>query len=83
MTAPPAPPIADEYPVRDVRFVNGRTRHRTKRPDGEQWWELLEAACGKTGYLCTGYTAGAVRDCRGCVRATGGQTSNHDTEGTR
>lgn len=69
MTAPPAPSVADEFPIRGVRFVNGRTGHRTKRPDGERWWDLLEAACGKTGYLCRGYTLGPIRECPGCTRA--------------
>jgi hypothetical protein len=71
VTAPPAPTLAELYPIRDVRFVNGRTHHRTKRPDDERWWELLEAACGKTGYLCRGYPGGAIRECRGCARAVG------------
>jgi hypothetical protein len=41
----PAPLLADQFPVRGVRFTNGRTGHRTRRPEGEQWWTLLEAAC--------------------------------------
>lgn len=69
MTAPPAPTVAEQYPVRDVRFVGGRTHHRTRRPEDERWWDLLEAACGKTGYLCRGYPNGAIRPCRGCARA--------------
>lgn len=79
MTAPPAPSVADLYPIRGVRFVNGRTHHRTKRPDGEQWWELLEAACGKTGYLCSGYSSGTVRDCRGCQKVVEAQTVKETT----
>jgi len=71
MTAPPAPSIAEEFPIRDVRFVNGRTHHRTKRPDGERWWDLLEAACGKSGFLARGYPGGAIKPCRGCQRAIG------------
>ena len=67
MTAP-APSIADEYPAR-VRFVNGRTRHRVRRPEEQRWWELLHAACGKSGLLASGYVVGAVGECRGCVRA--------------
>jgi hypothetical protein len=69
VTAPPAPTLAELYPIRDVRFVNGRTHHRTRRPDDERWWDLLEAACGKTGWLATGYSLGAIRECRGCARA--------------
>jgi hypothetical protein len=79
VTAPPAPSVADLYPICDVRFVNGRTHHRTRRPDDEQWWELLEAACGKTGYLCTGYTNGTVRACRGCEKAVEAQASKETT----
>jgi hypothetical protein len=69
MTAPPAPTIAEQYPILNVRFVNGRTHHRTRRPDDERWWDLLEAACGKTGWLARGYTTGTVRECTGCARA--------------
>lgn len=69
MTAPPAPTVAELYPIENVRFVNGRTHHRTRRPVDERWWDLLEAACGKTGYLCRGYPLGAIRECRGCTRA--------------
>ncbi|MFF4346795.1 hypothetical protein [Streptomyces sp. NPDC001530] len=65
----PAPTIADEFPIHRVRFVNGRTWHRTRRPDDERWWDLLEAACGKTGYLASGYTLGTITECRGCRRA--------------
>ena len=68
MTAP-AVPLAEQHPIRGVRFVNGRTHHRTRRPDGERWWDLLHAACGKTGYLRRGYTNGAIRECRGCAKA--------------
>lgn len=71
MTAP-AVPLAEQYPIRNVRFVNGRTSHRTRRPDDERWWDLLHAACGKSGYLCRGYPNRPVRDCRGCERAVGG-----------
>lgn len=74
MTAP-APSVADEYPIKNVRFVNGRTHHRTRRPDDERWWDLLHAACGKTGYLADGYSLGNVRDCRGCAKAIDNQTS--------
>jgi hypothetical protein len=69
VTAPPAPTVAELYPIENVRFVNGRTHHRTKRPVDERWWDLLEAACGKTGWLATGYSLGAIRECRGCARA--------------
>jgi hypothetical protein len=65
----PAPTLAELYPIENVRFVNGRTHHRTKRPDDERWWDLLEAACGKTGFLCRGYPGGRIRPCRGCTRA--------------
>jgi len=60
--------LAVEFPIRDVRFVGGRTRHRVQRPDDQQWWQLLEAACGKTGFLASGYMVGAVGECRRCSR---------------
>jgi len=65
----PAPTIAEQFPIKKVRFVNGRTRHRTRRPEDERWWDLLEAACGKTGYKTDAYVFGEVRDCRGCETA--------------
>lgn len=68
MTAP-AVSAADEYPCRGVRFINGRTEHRVKRPDDNRWWDLLYAACGKTGYKTDAYTFGTIRDCRGCEAA--------------
>jgi hypothetical protein len=61
--------MAELYPIKQVRFVKGRTYHRTKRPDDERWWDLLEAACGKTGYLERGFPLGAITPCRGCVKA--------------
>ncbi|MEU1443101.1 hypothetical protein [Streptomyces mirabilis] len=73
MTAP-APTLADEYPIENVRFVNGRTWHRTRRPVDERWWDRLEAACGKTGYRCRGYPGGAITQCRGCAKAVGDNT---------
>lgn len=75
MTAP-APPIADQYPIERVRFVNGRTYHRTRRPEDERWWDLLEAACGKTGHLARGYTTGAITACRGCQTVVGDEKEN-------
>jgi hypothetical protein len=71
----PAPPAADEFPIRQVRFVGGRTHHRTRRPDDERWWDLLEAACGKTGYLARGYPMGAIKECGGCRKAVGDEES--------
>lgn len=65
---------ADEFPIRNVRFVNGRTRHRVRRPDDNRWWDLLEAACGKTGYKTDAYTIGAIRDCVGCETAANTET---------
>lgn len=71
MTAPPAPSVAEQFPVKNVRFVNGRTRHRTRRPVDQRWQEdPLEAACGKTGWLARGYPNGVIRECPGCARAT-------------
>ncbi|MDH6448196.1 hypothetical protein M2155_000604 [Streptomyces sp. SAI-119] len=67
--AAPAPTVAEQFPCRGVRFVNGRTEHRTKRPRDNRWWDLLEAACGKTGYKTDAYTFGTIRDCRGCAQA--------------
>lgn len=64
----PAPTVAELYPIRNVRFVGGRTHHHTKRPEDERWWDLLEAACGKTGSLARGYLGGVVRECGGCAR---------------
>jgi hypothetical protein len=70
MTAPLAPTMAEQFPVRDIRFVNGRTSHRTRRPVDNRWYEdPLEAACGKTGWLARGYPGGAIRECPRCVRA--------------
>lgn len=66
---------ADEFPAA-VRFVNGRTRHRVRVPDGQRWWDLLHAACGKRGYKTDAYVFGKVRDCRGCVRAVGAEQQN-------
>lgn len=71
MTTPPAPSPADEFPVKGVRFVNGRTEHRVRRPVDNRWWDLLQAACGKTGYKTDAYTFGAISPCRGCERAVG------------
>lgn len=67
---------AEEFPIRKVRFVNGRTWHRTRRPDDNRWWDLLEAACGKTGYKTDAYTFGAITPCRGCERATAADQPN-------
>jgi hypothetical protein len=75
MTAP-TPTLADQYPIGGVRFVNGRTRHRVRRPEEQRWWELLYAACGKSGFQATGYVVGAVRECRGCARAVGAEQAN-------
>jgi hypothetical protein len=61
--------MAELYPIKRVRFVNGRTYHRTRRPADNRWWDLLEAACGKTGYKTDAYTFGAITACRGCQRA--------------
>jgi hypothetical protein len=70
VTAKPAPTTAEQYPARDIRFVNGRTYHRTRRPVDNRWYEdQLEAACGKTGWLARGYPSGAIRECPGCERA--------------
>jgi hypothetical protein len=70
MTAPPAPSIAEQFPVRDIRFVNGRTHHRTRQPVDQRWYEdPLETACGKTGWLARGYSRSAIRECPGCARA--------------
>lgn len=66
MTAP-TPSPADVYPIRQARFVNGRTWHRVKQPTA--WRDLLEAACGKTGYQARGYTMNSVRECGGCAKA--------------
>lgn len=70
MTAP-APAIADEFPIGGVRFVNGRTEHHVRRPVDQRWWQVLYAACGKSGLLAGGYVVGAVRECQGCARAVG------------
>lgn len=73
MTAP-TPTVAEQFPVRGVRFVNGRTRHRVRRPDDNRWWDLLEAACGRVGYKTDAYVFGEVRDCRGCEKAVQEET---------
>lgn len=74
MTAP-APLLADQFPVQGVRFANGRTGHRTRRPEDERWWDLLEAACGKSGYLANGYVVGGVRDCPRCAEVVAPQAA--------
>jgi hypothetical protein len=74
--------MADLYPIKQVRFVKGRTYHRTKRPDGERWWDLLEAACGKTGYLERGFPLGAITPCRGCTRAVEADERNASPDTT-
>ncbi|MGW1744564.1 hypothetical protein ACWCRD_02880 [Streptomyces sp. NPDC002092] len=67
---------AEEFPIRGVRFVNGRTEHRVRRPADNRWWDELEAACGKTGHKTDAYVFGAITPCRGCERAVGAdQTS--------
>jgi hypothetical protein len=70
----PAPTMDEQYPIHRVRFVNGRTHHRTKRPQDERWWDLLYAACGKTGYQARGFCLGAVTPCKGCQKAISGTT---------
>jgi hypothetical protein len=65
----PAPTLADEFPIPNVRFAGGRTRHHVRRPEDQRWWDLLHAACGKSGFKATGYVVGAVRECRGCALA--------------
>ncbi|MFJ9101308.1 hypothetical protein ACIRJM_22905 [Streptomyces sp. NPDC102405] len=70
MTAP-APTVAEQYPIPGVRFVNGRTTHRVRPPQDYRWWDLLEAAYGKSGYKTDAYTFGEIRACRGCETAVG------------
>jgi len=82
MTAPAAPSMAELYPIKQVRFVKGRTWHRTKRPADERWWDLLEAACGKTGYLERGFPLGAITPCRGCAKAVGDDERNPSLDPT-
>lgn len=65
MTAP-APALADEFPIGGVRFVGGRTEHRVRRPVDQRWWDLLHAACGKSGHKTDAYTTSKIRPCRGC-----------------
>lgn len=66
-TIPTGPPADEVFPIRQARFVNGRTWHRVKAP--AEWHDLLEAACGKTGYQARGYTTNRVRECTGCAKA--------------
>jgi hypothetical protein len=58
------PSRMDEYPIHRARFVRGRSFHRIKRP--ATWYDLMEAACGKTGYLCTGSPMRPPGHCTGC-----------------
>ncbi|MFD8771433.1 hypothetical protein [Streptomyces sp. NPDC059916] len=82
MTTPPALSIAEQFPIRDARFTNGRTHHRTRRPVDGRWYEdPLEAACGKTGFLARGFPNGAIRDCPECARAIAADQT--DTEPVR
>lgn len=63
---------AAEFAGRNVRFTGGRTAHRTRIPADYRWQEeLLEAACGKTGWLARGYTNKPVRPCAACLRVVG------------
>ena len=73
-----APTVAEQYPCRGVRFVNGRTEHRVRPPHDNRWWDLLEAACGKTGYKTDAYVFGEVRDCRGCAQAIAGEAAKEN-----
>lgn len=59
---------AELYPIQRVRFRGGRVFHRTKEPT--EWHDLLEAACGRTGYLATGYPGRRPGQCPGCEKAT-------------
>jgi hypothetical protein len=71
MSAPALSP-AEEFAGRNVRFVGGRTEHRTRIPADYRWQEeLLEAACGKKGWLARGYTNKPVRPCAACAKAVG------------
>lgn len=54
----------DLFPIRGARFTKGRTEHKVKQP--EQWYHLLEAKCGKSGYLARGYPSNKPRPCTGC-----------------
>jgi len=65
----PAPTVAEQYPISGVRFVNGRTTHRVEKPHDNRWWDLLHAACGKSGYKTDAYTFEQIRTCRGCEAA--------------
>lgn len=62
--ATPPVPTAEAYPVQRARLRGGRVFHRIKQPDN--WADLVEAACGKTGYLTTGYPGSEPGQCRGC-----------------
>jgi hypothetical protein len=62
----------DDFPVPGVRFVNGRVKHRVRRPVDLQWWDRLYAACGATGYAAK-HPNRAARDCRACHTAIGQQ----------
>jgi hypothetical protein len=73
--AEPTPTMAEQYPIHGVRFVNGRTEHRTNRPEEHRWHDLLYAACGKTGFLARGFCLGAVTPCKGCRKAIYGTTA--------
>jgi hypothetical protein len=70
--AGPALTIAEQYPCHGVRFTNGRTLHSVKRPKEHRWWDLLEAACGKTGYQARGYPGRPATRCAGCAKAVDG-----------
>ncbi|MEU0783527.1 hypothetical protein ABZ341_18375 [Streptomyces sp. NPDC006173] len=71
----PALSITEQFAGRSVRFVGGRTEHRTRIPADYRWQEeLLEAACGKKGWLARGYTNKPVRPCPGCAKVVGEET---------
>jgi hypothetical protein len=67
----PAPSMWELYPIQRCRFVSGRTFHRVKEPTGPDGWDsLLQAACGKTGYLATGYPGSRrITPCTACETA--------------
>lgn len=58
------------FPIHNARFRNARTYHRIRRPDDHDWHALMEAACGKTGYLCTGYPMYPPSPCLKCYPQT-------------
>lgn len=64
----PEPTPREQFPISNARFTGGRTYHWVKDPGPDGWHTLLEAACGKTGYLASGHGMTRPALCKGCLK---------------